>query len=387
MRRIGVVTVGRSDYGIYRPVLVALRAAVGVELKLFVGGMHLSAAHGRSVTMVEADAFDVAARIEMVLATDTPEGAAKSLGLGVIGYAQAFSAWRPDILVVLGDRYEMYAAAVAALPLSIPVAHIHGGELSEGTMDDALRHSMTKLSHLHFVSAEPYARRVRQLGEEPWRVVVSGAPSLDNVNMLPLLGREELASRLGLDLSVAPLLVTFHPVSYDYAQAEWQVNELLEALQTVDRPVVVTAPNADPGGQMLRRSIESFVVNRPSSRFISDLGTQAYFSLMAVSSAMVGNSSSGVIEAASFHLPVVNVGDRQRGRIRTTNVLDVGHRRDEIVDGIRRALAPEFRNALNDLENPYGDGRAAERILEVLKTVELGPLLVKKRFVDVAGEA
>ncbi len=382
-----MVTVGRSDYGIYRPVLVALRAAVGVELKLFVGGMHLSAAHGRSVTMVEADAFDVAARIEMVLATDTPEGAAKSLGLGVIGYAQAFSAWRPDILVVLGDRYEMYAAAVAALPLSIPVAHIHGGELSEGTMDDALRHSMTKLSHLHFVSAEPYARRVRQLGEEPWRVVVSGAPSLDNVNMLPLLGREELASRLGLDLSVAPLLVTFHPVSYDYAQAEWQVNELLEALQTVDRPVVVTAPNADPGGQMLRRSIESFVVNRPSSRFISDLGTQAYFSLMAVSSAMVGNSSSGVIEAASFHLPVVNVGDRQRGRIRTTNVLDVGHRRDEIVDGIRRALAPEFRNALNDLENPYGDGRAAERILEVLKTVELGPLLVKKRFVDVAGEA
>ncbi len=240
MRTIGVVTVSRSDYGSYLPVLREIREDPGLKLHLIVSGMHLSPEFGLTARAIEADGFEINDCVEMLLSSDTPEGISKSMGLGLIGFAQSYACFRPDILLVLGDRFEMHAAALAALPFKIPVAHIHGGEITEGAIDDALRHSITKLSHLHFVSTEEYARRVIQMGEEPWRVIVSGAPSLDNLFNLALLERQELQARFGLFLERDPLLVTYHPVTLEYEQTEWQVNELLAALQAFDLPVVFT---------------------------------------------------------------------------------------------------------------------------------------------------
>jgi UDP-hydrolysing UDP-N-acetyl-D-glucosamine 2-epimerase len=385
VRTIGVVTVARSDYGIYLPVLRKIQADPDLRLYLIVSGMHLSPEFGLTVRAIEADGFQIGERVEMLLSSDSPEGIAKSIGLGVIGFAQAYGRFRPDILVVLGDRFEMYAAVLAALPFKLPVAHIHGGEITQGAIDDALRHSMTKLSHLHFVSTQEYARRVEQLGEEPWRVTVAGAPSLDNIQAIHLLSVEELETRYGLRLQSPPLLVTFHPVTLEFEQAEWQACELLAALDSAGMPVVFTLPNADTGGRLIMHRIEEFVQAHPLAQKADNLGTQGYFSLMAVAVAMVGNSSSGIIEAPSFGLPVVNIGTRQTGRVRGANVIDVGYTRAEILSGIRAAAQSEFRERLRQIENPYGQGQASQRIVDRLKSVPLDDRLILKRFLDLTG--
>ena len=382
MRTIGVVTVARSDYGIYLPVLRQIQADSDLRLHLFVSGMHLSPEFGLTVRAIEADGFEVGERVEMLLSSDSPEGIAKSIGLGTIGFAQAYARYRPDILLVLGDRFEMYAAALAALPFKIPVAHIHGGEVTHGAIDDALRHSITKLSHLHFVATETYARRVAQLGEEPWRITVSGAPGLDNLHAIRLLTIEELGARYSLCLQPPPLLVTFHPASLEHEQTEWQIGELLAALDDAGLPAVFTLPNADTGGRVIHRMIAEYVGERPSAWLVDNLGTQAYFSLMAVAAAMVGNSSSGIIEAPSLGLPAVNIGTRQAGRVRGANVIDVGYERAAILEGIRQAVRPEFRESLRQMQNPYGCGRASGKIVERLKTVPLDDNLILKRFYD-----
>jgi UDP-N-acetylglucosamine 2-epimerase (non-hydrolysing)/GDP/UDP-N,N'-diacetylbacillosamine 2-epimerase (hydrolysing) len=387
VRKLGLVTVARSDYGIYLPVLRKIQADAQLQLCLIVSGMHLAPEFGRTVEVIEEDGFEIAEKVEMLVASDTPEAIAKSMGLGLIGFAQAYARTRPDILIVLGDRFEMHAAALSALPFKIPVAHIHGGELTMGAIDDALRHSMTKLSHLHFVSTDEYARRVIQLGEEPWRVIVSGAPSLDNLQAIRLLSRGELEKKFGLSLNEPPLLVTYHPVTLEYEQTRQQTEELLAALSSFDVPLVFTAPNADTGGRLITQLVRDYVATRSSARLVDNLGTQAYFSLMAISAAMVGNSSSGIIEASAFKLPVVNIGTRQEGRVRGANVIDVGYRREEITAGVKRALSADFRSGLAGMSNPYGSGAAADKIVARLKEVSLDERLLVKRFQDlpVAG--
>jgi UDP-hydrolysing UDP-N-acetyl-D-glucosamine 2-epimerase len=382
VRTIAVVTVARSDYGIYLPLLKKLQSDPDVRLLLWASGMHLSPEFGFTVKQIEADGFRVDQRVEMLLSSDTPEGIAKSIGLGIIGFAQAYAQSRPDIIVVLGDRFEMYAAALAALPFKIPVAHIHGGEVTEGAIDDALRHSMTKLSHLHFVGTEEYGRRVAQLGEEGWRITVSGALSMDNVRLTRLLDAGELETRFGVHIEPPVLLATFHPATLEYEQVGWQTGELLAALEASGMRVVFTLPNADTGGRAARQTIEGFIRTHPGAVMVENLGTQGYFSMMALVAAMVGNSSSGIIEAASFRLPVVNIGTRQRGRIRSTNVIDTGYGRDEVLAGIRRATADTFRAGLKDMVNPYGDGHAAKRIVRVLKETKIDDRLLTKRFID-----
>ena len=386
MKTIAVVTVGRSDYSIYLPVLRAIQDAPELRLHLIVAGMHLAPEFGLTVDSIVSDGFEVGDRVEMLLSSDTPEGISKSVGIGVAGYAQVYARLRPDVLLVLGDRFEMHAATLAAVPFKISIAHIHGGELTEGAIDDSLRHSMTKLSHLHFVSTEGYAGRVRQLGEEPWRVIVSGAPSLDNLLNMELWGRDELARRFGSFLEVAPLLVTYHPVTLEFEKTEWQTAELMSALEKFDAPIVFTAPNADTSGRTIARMIARFVAEKPSAHLIANLSTQAYFSLMANAAAMVGNSSSGIIEAASVGLPVVNVGNRQRGRLRAGNVIDVSYDAADIGKGIARALSDEFRQSLTGMTNPYGDGQAAGRIVEGLKRFSAEEL-IPKRFVDAGSLA
>ena len=382
MRTIGVVSVGRSDYGIYLPILRAIEADPSLRLHLIISGMHLSPEFGLTANIIESDGFEIGERVEMLLSSDTPQAISKSMGLGLIGFAQAYARLRPDILLVLGDRFEMHAAALAALPFKIPIAHIHGGEVTEGAIDDALRHSITKLSHLHFVSTQEYARRIEQLGEEPWRIMVSGAPSLDNLHQLELLSKDALAAKFALRLAPPPLLVTFHPVTLEYEETEWQISELLAALDASQMPVVFTMPNADTSGRVIIRMIEHFVETHESAQIADNLGTQAYFSMMSLAAAMVGNSSSGIIEAASFKLPVVNIGTRQQGRVQPANVIDVGYQREAILKGIRKALQPAFRESLRNLVNPYGEGNAAVKIVEHLREVVLDGRLVTKKFHD-----
>ena len=380
MRTIGVVTVARSDYGIYMPVLQRIQEDPDLYLHLIVAGMHLSPEFGLTVRAIEQDGFEINERIEMLLSSDTPEGIAKSMGLGTIGFAQAYARFRPDILLVVGDRFEMHAAVVAALPFKIPVAHIHGGESTEGAIDEVIRHSITKMSHLHFVATEVYAQRVIQMGEEPWRVVVSGAPSLDNLHSIRLPSHEELEKQYDLDLTGPFLLVTYHPVTLEYDQTEMQVRELLVALEEVDATLIFTYPNADTHGRLIIQMIREFIAERQQAQVVANLGTKGYFSMMKHAAAMVGNSSSGIIEAASFKLPVVNIGNRQRGRVRGKNVIDVGYTHADILAGIVRALSPEFCATLSDIVNPYGDGHAAERIVDRLKHVKLDDELLRKRF-------
>lgn len=380
MKTIGVVTVGRSDYGIYLPVLKLIKSQPDLSLRIFAAGMHLAPEFGCTARAIEEDGFEISERVEILPSSDTPAAVAEAMGRGTIGFAQAYTRQRPDLLLALGDRFEMHSAVVAALPLKIPVAHIHGGELSEGAIDDALRHSITKMSHLHFVATETYGNRVIQMGEEPWRVVISGAPALDNLKTIELPTRAQLAKDYDLREEESFLLVTYHPVTLGHEQTEEQMTALLEALGESDMAVVFTYPNTDTGNRAIIQLMGEYVASNSRARTFVNLGTQGYFSMMKHAAAMVGNSSSGIIEAASFRLPVVNIGNRQRGRLRAANVIDVGYSRSEIVAGIRQALAPDFRARLDDLLNPYGDGHAAERIVETLRSVELNDKLLLKHF-------
>lgn len=383
MRRIGVVTVARSDYGIYRPILRRIHTDPDLLLQVYVGGMHLSPEFGSTVAEIERDGFPIVDRIEMLLSSDSPDGIAKSIGLGTVGFAQAFARARPDLMVVLGDRFEMLAAAIAALPCKIPLAHIHGGESTEGAIDDAIRACLTKLSHLHFVSTENYRTRVIELGEAPWRVQVTGAPALDNLTEVASFDPAELTARLGFPITPPPLLVTFHPVTLEFEDTAEHVRQLLTALHRLPHPVVFTYPNADTHGRIIIRAINRYVADHANAHVVPSMGIEVYFSLMRHAAAMVGNSSSGIIEAASFRLPVVNVGNRQGGRLRGRNVVDVPCVAAAIEEAVGHVIAPAFRRSLDGFSNPYGDGRAAARIVDALKTCALGrDLLVKK-----SGEA
>ena len=388
VRRVGVVTVSRSDYGHLRPVLEGIRSAPDLELVLFVAGMHLSPDFGLTVREIEADGVPIAERIDMLEGGDTPEAVAASTGRGVAGFAHALARQRPALLVVLGDRFEMLAAAVAALPFVLPVAHIHGGEVSEGAMDNQIRHAITKLAHLHFASAEPHARAIARMGEEPWRIHTVGAPGLDRLAGLAALSRETLARELGLPAAGPWVLVTFHPVTLEYRDTTAHIEELLAALEKTDGTLVLTYPNADTSGRQIIERLEDFAARHPRRcRLARNLGERLYLSLLRHADLMIGNSSSGLIEAPSFGLPVVNVGARQRGRLQGANVIDVEPSREDILRGIEGAQVPAFRAIARAAANPYGDGRAAPRIVEVLRTVSLDTRLVQKRFADTTDGA
>lgn len=386
MRRIAVVTTSRADYGIYRSLLRLLADDREIELQLIVAGMHLLEEFGHTVDEIEADGFIITERIDMLKGDDSPLGVATSMGRGTVAYAEAFARLRPGIIVVLGDRFEMFAAATAAQPFAVPLAHIHGGELTLGAMDDALRHAITKLSHLHFVSTGDYARRVRQMGEEDWRITVSGAPGLDNLTDIEILAGAELEEAVGLGAEPAPLMVAYHPVTHEPRQIDAQAEALFAAIESSGLPAVFTAPNADEGSRRLGALMRVFVADHANCRFIDNLGTRAWFGLMESASAIVGNSSSGIIEAASFGLPVVNIGDRQQGRTRAANVIDCEATTDDITTAIERATSQAFRDGLAGLGNPYaGEGSASETIFDRLKSEDLNARLLKKGFVDITN--
>ncbi|MBI5461121.1 MAG: UDP-N-acetylglucosamine 2-epimerase (hydrolyzing) [Gammaproteobacteria bacterium] len=382
--RICIVTGSRADYGLLRPLMAALRDAPDFTLQVLATGMHLAPEFGLTYQAIEADGFGIDAQVEMLLSSDTARGVAKSVGLGVIGCADALAALQPDLLLVLGDRFEILAAVQAALFARIPVAHIAGGDLTEGAVDDAIRHSITKMAHLHFVTNDDAARRVRQLGEDPRAIFTVGSPGIDNLKDTPLLDRAHLEAALDLRLRARNLLVTFHPSTLEATPADTQLRELFAALDSFgpELGLIFTKPNADMGGRDLARAIDDYVATREQAAAFTSLGNQRYYSAIAQVDAVVGNSSSGLYEVPSFGKPTVNIGDRQKGRLRATSVIDCAPIRAAIRAAIETALTRDCR----DVVNPYGDGQAVERILNVLRAMLRQPLdtdaLVQKHFFD-----
>lgn len=386
MRKICVVSGCRADYGLLYWLLKLLQADPLVNLQLLITGAHLSPEFGMTYRAIESDGFEIHEKVEMLLSSDTPTAVAKSMGLAMIGICEAFDRLKPDLIVVLGDRYEMLAAAQAAMMACIPIAHIHGGEITEGAIDDVIRHALTKLAHLHFAAAEPYRQRVIQLGEHPDRVFNVGAPGLDNIFKLNFLEREDLERHLNLCFGDQLFLVTYHPATLDPRDPSEPMAELLKALeQFPSASIVFTGSNADPRSRIINVMVQEFLTSRPGKAVaVTSLGQLHYLSLLKHADCVIGNSSSGIIEAPALGVPTVNIGNRQRGRLRSASVIDSEESANQISKSIRQALTLEFRNCTELRVTPFGDGNASEKIKSVLVSHQLDGL-ISKRFFDVVS--
>lgn len=382
MKTVCIVTGSRAEYGLLKPLIEGIQKSPGLHLQLIATGMHLSPEFGLTVSSIESDGFRVDRKVETLLSSDTPVGTTKSMGLGLIGFADALAELKPDIMLVLGDRYEILAAVAAALIARIPVAHLHGGEVTEGAFDESIRHSITKMSHLHFVAAEEYRQRVIQLGELPERVFQVGALGVDNITQTQLLSRDELEKSLDWKLAPTNLLVTFHPVTLDDGTGELQMAELIAALSELKQTgLLFTMPNADTGGRNLVRQIQDFCSKNPLAVFFKSLGQQRYYSCIKHFDGVVGNSSSGLIEVPSFEKGTVNIGDRQKGRLKASSVIDSAPTRLNISHALQKLLSPAFQADLKNTINPYGKAGTCDSIIQILDDVQLDGIL-KKRFFD-----
>ena len=379
-RTVAVVTTSRADYGhLYWP-LRRLLEDDHVDLKLIVLGPHLSPEFGHTVQEIEHDGFRIDARIECLLSSDTDVGMAKTIGMAVLSLSDLLGHLRPDLLLLIADRYELLAPASVALALRIPIAHIEGGEVSEGAVDDAVRNALTKMSHIHFTATENARKRVMAMGEEEWRVHRTGAPSLDHLRRQTLLTREQIESTLGMSLQQSTILVAYHPVTIARDTTR-EADALFSALESVSEQIVFCYPNADAGSRALVARTRQFAASRNDAQVFVNLGALTYWSLLREVDVLVGNSSSGIMETPSFALPTVNIGLRQQGRERAQNVLDAAPTPDSILDALRKARSHPFRQSLEGMTKPYGDGVASERIVEVLTTVQLSERLLMKRHV------
>ena len=381
-RKVCIITGTRAEYGLLRWVMQGVKETPELTLQVIATGMHLSPEFGLTYREIEQDGFRIDRKVEMLTSSDTPVGIAKSMGLGLISFADALNELSPDLIVVLGDRFESFAAVATALVARIPVAHLHGGEITEGAFDEALRHSITKMSHLHFVAAEEYRQRVIQLGEQPDRVFLVGGLGVDAIKRTVLMDRQALEASLDFSLGTKNLLVTFHPVTLEAENSAQQMKELLAALgQLKDTHLIFTMPNADTGNHELVRLIEDFVAIHQNSRAYGSLGQLRYLSCLQEVDGVVGNSSSGLAEAPSLGVGTVNIGDRQRGRLKAKSVIDCQPQRQAIHDAIMTLYSPGFRQSLLAMVNPYGDGGASRKIVRVLQDHPLDGIL-KKPFHD-----
>ena len=380
-RKICVITGSRAEYGLLRWVMQGIKDETSLTLQIIATGMHLSPQFGNTYQEIEGDGFVIDRKVQMLTGSDTPVGIAKSMGNGMIGFADALNELKPDLLVVLGDRFEIFSAVSAALVARIPVAHIHGGELTEGNFDDALRHSITKMSHLHFVAAEEYQNRVIQLGESPDRVFNVGGLGVDNIARTKLLGKDELERDLQFKFQERNLLVSFHPVTLEPDSGVKQMTELLNALKAFPNiGLIFTMPNADTGGLWIADQIEIYVKSRTNAVSFASLGAVRYVSVMACVDGVIGNSSSGLLEGPSLRVGTVNIGDRQLGRIQAESVINCQPSRLAIKEAITKLLSIEFRNKVQNVVSPFGDCGASTKIVEVVKTLPLENLLIKKFY-------
>ena len=383
-KTICVVTGSRAEYGLFYPLLEEIRKTSIFQLQIIATGMHLSSIYGFTYKEILRDGFTIHEKVRIPLEDDTPEGVTKSLGMAVIGFASAFKKLKPDLVILLGDRFETYSAAIAAFVAMIPIAHLHGGELTEGAIDDVFRHSITKMSSLHFTSIEDYKRRVIQLGENPSRVFNVGALGIDNIKALKPFSKSEFQKWAGIKFKKHSLLITFHPVTLENNTSREQFSKLLLALdEQKETTLLFTRANADTFGRVINRMIDEYVGdNRDKAKAFTSMGQLRYLSVMKYADAVVGNSSSGIMEAPSFKIGTINIGQRQAGRIRAKSVIDCLPDEQSIKKAFKKLYSLEFKRALRSVVNPYGDGNATKRIVRVLKTVDLKGIIIKK-FYDI----
>lgn len=380
--KVCIVTGSRADYGLFHWLMRDIQADLSLSLQVAVTGMHLAPEYGETWKVIEADGFSIDAKVETQLASDTAIGVSKSIGLGIIGFADAYQRLSPDLVVVLGDRYEMYAAAQAAYFAKIPIAHIAGGDVTEGAFDEAIRHSITKMAWLHFVTNSDSARRVQQLGEAKARIFNVGSPGIDTLLRADLLSREQLEVNLGIELKERIFLATFHPTTLEDVQTpNEQIRVFCEALAhwlDGSTSIICTKPNADSGGRVITQHLEDFTKRTQDFHLFESLGQQRYLSLMKLCDLVVGNSSSGLYEAPSFHKPVVNIGDRQKGRLAAESIINAACESNAITQAITKALTLDC----SEIMNPYGDGKASEQMLQVIKSFQPSQYKIQKKFHD-----
>ena len=385
MKEVCIVTGTRAEYGLLKPVIDKVHKSAELELQLVVTGMHLSTEFGLTYKEIEEDGYPITSKVEMLLGSDTPVGITKSMGVALIGFADCFDRNKPDIVVVLGDRYEMLVAASAAMIARIPIAHIHGGELTEGLIDEAIRHSITKMSHLHFTAAEEYRKRVIQLGEAPATVYNVGSLGVENAKTVHLIQRKELEDMLGIQFEFPTIMVTYHPVTLENATAKKQFEEILNIIDRhKEISVIFTKANADTDGRIINEMIDDYVnLNIDRCKGYTSLGQRKYLSALQYCDAVVGNSSSGIIEVPSFGIPTVNIGDRQRGRVRAESVIDCGNDRTQIEEALLKALSAEFRNKVANVRNPYEGKKTSEEIVKIIRKAVYDDIDLRKKFYDI----
>ena len=381
-RKICVITGTRSEYGLLRWVMQGIKDDAELTLQIIATGMHLSPEFGLTYREIEKDGFRIDRKVEMLISSDTSVGIAKSMGLGMIGFADALNELKPDLTVMLGDRFEIFAAVSAALVARIPVAHLHGGETTEGAFDEAIRHSITKMAHLHFVAAQEYRQRVIQLGEQPERVFLVGGLGIDNIKRLKLLNRAELEASIGIKLRHKNLLITFHPVTLENSTATEQMATLLEVLAGLtDTQLIFTMPNADNDGRALINMVRQFVTQHPNACAFQSLGQLRYLSCIAHVDGVVGNSSSGLAEVPSFKKGTINIGDRQLGRLQAASVINCEPTREGIQEALKKMYTQDFQANLSQVKSPYGEGGASEQVVQTIKHFVLEGI-AKKSFYD-----
>ncbi|CDG37104.1 UDP-N-acetylglucosamine 2-epimerase [Acetivibrio thermocellus BC1] len=382
---ISVFTATRAEYGLLKPIINKLNKIKEFDVRIVTTGAHLSPEFGLTYKEIEKDGFHIDEKIEILLSADTPSAISKSMGLVLIGFADYFKRINPDLLIVLGDRYETLAVSMAAVNQRIPIAHLYGGESTEGAVDESIRHAITKLSYLHFTSTETYRKRVIQLGEHPDRVFNVGAIGIENILNEKLLSKDELEKELKIDLSKPYAMACFHPVTLEENTSEKHITALLEACKAYkNMNFIFTKTNADTDGRIINRLIDKYAEENDNITAFTSLGTVNYLSVLKHSAMIIGNSSSGLLEAPSFGIPTINIGERQKGRIQATSVINCNPNEEEIKQAIKKALSDSFIKQAKETVNPYGDGNTSERIIEVIKEYMLGEKInLKKEFYDV----
>ncbi len=384
-KKVCIFTGTRAEYGLLNPLMKAFKNEKSMELQIIVSGMHLSPEFGSTYKEIERDGFQTNEKVEMLLSADTPVAICKSIGLGIISFGETLTRLMPDIAIVLGDRFEALTFAIAATVTQIPLAHIHGGEVTVGVIDEAFRHAITKMSHLHFTSTAVYRKRVIQLGENPENVFNVGALGIDNIKNMNILSKKQIEKELKIMLKEKILLITFHPLTVEKSATEKQFKNLLIVLDSIKKVnLIFTYANADPGGRMINKLINDFVEkNQSKSKAFSSLGQLNYLSIMKYVDAVVGNSSSGIIEAPSFNIGTINIGDRQKGRIKAGSVIDCGPSISNIKDAFKKLYSKDFQQTLINVTNPYGNGDTTQHILNILKNQKFNKKKLKKDFYDI----
>ncbi|UZQ50525.1 UDP-N-acetylglucosamine 2-epimerase [Clostridium kluyveri] len=381
MRRILVVTGTRAEYGLLYWTMKRINEDDDLQLQLVVTGNHLVPEYGYTVEAIIKDEFKIDEEIDMIVNSNRRSGIVRSMGLELIQMAQAFDRLKPDLLLILGDRYEIFMAAVCAVMMNIPIAHMNGGESTEGAIDEQIRHAITKMAHIHFPGTEYYKERIIKMGEESWRVFNVGEAGIENMKRLKFMSKQEIEKELNVEFNKKVFLITYHPVTLDVDNVGEQIDNLLKAISQFDAVYVFTYPNADFGSKIIIDKIKRFTKENDNANMFYNLGQKRYLSLLKYADIMIGNSSSGIIESPIFKLPVVNIGDRQKGRIRNKNIIDTGYTTEDICDGIHKALYDkEFRDDLRCVENLYGDGTTSKQVVHILKYININKKLISKKL-------